>query len=335
MNTGKILTVLLALILASVAQAATGSKTIVDDTGVSAAVSTDIFPAVIDPGGTPLSRKITLGQAWTANRTNSAFKGSTTFDDVTAANITNSTAFYGAAATLSGALDVGGAITHTGGTASRFVSLNGSKVEAFSAASSVLAASLSDETGSGAAVFGTAPSVTGLVTDTLRITGATASRFAVLDASKDVAVTATSAVLAATLSDEVGSGKFLLDTSPVATNFTAAPGGYFSLGFATATVRDEATNHWADFNAGAFQLITATNAVHLIPTNTSAGKVLVIVIDSNAGSRTVSLASSLPQTGTTNGQATLPSGSYARVTFTGFGGNNTNAVATYEAFARP
>lgn len=129
-------------------------------------------------------------------------------------------------------LTVSGSQTNLGITASRFVTTDANNKLVATGTSSALASTLSDETGSGAAVFGTSPSITtpgfiGLVTgsanasfDTLRITNSitndvlTASRGVFTGANKELVSTAASAALSASLSDETGSGVAVFATSP-------------------------------------------------------------------------------------------------------------------------
>lgn len=75
------------------------------------------------------------------------------------------------APTINGAT-LSGNVTNSGGTASRFISLDANKQFAYSAASSVMAASISDETGTGLLVFNKNPQMDGTyLTNDLHLSG--------------------------------------------------------------------------------------------------------------------------------------------------------------------
>lgn len=323
MSKGKILA-LLTSILALAAVAAT-SKTFLDDALVTTFGPTDQIPIILDPSGTPLNKRVAASTVFTSTRTNSTFKGSTTVDALTTATLTNSGDYFGVAATLTGDL------TLSGGTASRFVALSAGKAAAYSAASSVLAATITDETGSGALVFGTSPTLATPTVDSMTFSGATASRILALDGAKSTVSTITSANLAASISDETGSGLAVFSGSPTVTNLAVK--GSFGFGQVTNDTTDSATNHLVSFTAGSQAFITATNNVHVIPTNTAAGLRLTVLIDANGSARTVSVPATIRSLGLTNGQATLPSGSIGRLEVIGYGSDITNVIARYEAFA--
>lgn len=107
---------------------------------------------------------------WTASgTTNSSLAGNATLNALTATN-----------ASTMAALSVT-SFTNSARTASRVVFSASDKSDASSAASSVLLNSLTDPTGTGACVFGTAPTVSSLVVQTsLTITNAGSSTMAVL-----------------------------------------------------------------------------------------------------------------------------------------------------------
>ena len=113
-----------------------------------------------------------------------------------------------------------GTITFSGLTPSRAVFTGSSSELTSSALSSVLINSITDETGSGSLVFGTAPTISGPTLSGTVTTALTASRFVTSNASSQLTTSGASADLLATLTDPTGTGVAVFGTSPSLTTPT-------------------------------------------------------------------------------------------------------------------
>ncbi len=95
------------------------------------------------------------------------------------------------------------------------------------ASSANLATAMTDETGSGALVFGTSPTISGLtLSGNVTLSNLTASRALFTDASSRATTTATSVYLANSLSDETGTASVVFSNSPTFTGTPVLPSTY-------------------------------------------------------------------------------------------------------------
>jgi len=161
-----------------------------------------------------------------------------TFDGTTlAANNANLRANGTTNADLSGILTVNSEVitnnlTLAAQTPARFLGVSAGGVVVSSLSSARLSDTLTDETGSGAAVFGTAPVLDSpaligtltaavlAITNALTLYAQTASRVLAVDSSKNVLSTFASSVLLASLTDETGTGLAVFATAPTLTTPT-------------------------------------------------------------------------------------------------------------------
>jgi hypothetical protein len=161
-----------------------------------------------------------------------------TFDGTTLAAVTGNWRTNGTTnSDLSGiatanSIVISNSVTLPGVTASRFLGVSAGGQVTASLSSARLSDTLTDETGSGAAVFAVSPfldspALTGTptaatldITNALHLQAQTASRVLAVDSSKNVLSTFASSVLAATLTDETGTGLAVFATAPVLTTPT-------------------------------------------------------------------------------------------------------------------
>ena len=103
---------------------------------------------------------------------------------------------------------------------------------------------VTDDTGSGALVFGTSPTIaTPTLTGNITASGLTASRFVTTDGSSVLETSGNSAALAASLSDETGTGVAVFGTSPTISTKLTLSGG-------TITANDPMFNASQTWNSG-------------------------------------------------------------------------------------
>ncbi len=157
-----------------------------------------------------------------------AFGGTATFSALTASStvtLSGNTSITNASSTSG--ITIGGHAYFTNLTASRGLFVDSLNRATTTGTSAFLTSSISDETGSGALVFGTNPTISNASTTgglTLAgvnyFTGLTAGRGLFVDSLNRATTTATSGMLSFSLSDETGSGPLVFASSSMLTNPT-------------------------------------------------------------------------------------------------------------------
>ncbi len=184
----------------------------------------------------------------------------------------------GTPSTLVGTNITGTAASLTAGTVTTNANLTGMVTSVGNAASlgsftsANLSTALTNETGSGVAVFGTAPTMSSTtITGILKLSSQTASRALFTDSQSRATTTALSATLLNALTDETGTGVAVFATSPTISGVTlsgsptAAGATWTSLGTVTT----------ADINGGTIDGVTIGGA--------SAGAITGTTITANTG----------------------------------------------------
>lgn len=202
-----------------------------------------------------------------------------------------------------------------------------------------LAAALTDETGSGAAVFATSPTLT---TPVLGVATATSINGSTMPTSKTFVVTTdtlavhaatTSSQLAGVLSDETGSGAAVFGTSPTIatptiTGATAVTGEITAPGIVLTNYArfksvslsySSATNLTMDLNAGSVFYGTLTNTTFIaVPSNipTDVQNIYLHLKQDGTGGRTVTFASNFKFQGGTAPTITSTASAQSMLSFT-------------------
>jgi len=170
-----------------------------------------------------------------------------------------------------------------------------------------LATALTDETGTGANVFGTGPTISSPIVSAQTNSDGTASTFVVLDATKKMVSTGTSAALAATLSDETGTGLSVFATGPtmsgVNLNGLTSLQGDTSFGTVTPAQITSSQNDYnpAGFSSGATVMRLSTDASRNITgIQSQAGWTNRMLVIENVGSFPIVLKNQDSGSATTN-----------------------------------
>jgi hypothetical protein len=168
-------------------------------------------------------RSTATGQRWVATSTlgfASSFSNSSQLAALISDETGTNRAVFSASPAFSGtatfsALTASSTLTLSGQTASRALFLDASSRATTTAASSLLASSITNETGSGVLVFGTAPTLSSTtISGILKLSSQTASRALFVDAQSRATTTAASSLLSSSITDETGSGRLVFSGSP-------------------------------------------------------------------------------------------------------------------------
>ena len=259
-----------------------------------------------------------------------------------------------AGATMTGPLYLT-ALTNNALTASRFVVSDANKALASSGASSVLAATLTDETGTGAAVFANDATLSNLT-----VNGTLIASNLVINGNGDNGIDAIRVTNTLTAGAIIGTGTnwfsgtsntFTGDLWNGSTNIAAALASkaasvngtmsnptitgstnndYVQFEQSTLNISGSSTNFLADFTASPYQLITATNHVTFTnAANVAAGRWMTVVVDANGADRALRIPATWFSRGLASQLVTVTNGTVGIMSLYGYGSDITNVIATY------